>query len=93
VNANIVYQDNTSAMKLKLNGKGNLRKTDKTFDIKIFYFTDFTEKGEMQNEYCPTNKMIADYITKPLVGSNFTNVRNRMIQNDPHGQLAGLCGN
>jgi hypothetical protein len=47
VKANIVYQDNTSAM--------------------------------MQVEYCPTNEMVADYITKPLVGSKFIQFKNRIM--------------
>jgi hypothetical protein len=40
VNANIVYRDNTSAMKLEENGKASSGKHTRHFDIKYFYITD-----------------------------------------------------
>ena len=40
VNANIVYRDNTSAMKLKENGEASSGKCTRHFDIKYFYITD-----------------------------------------------------
>ena len=77
VNENIVYQDNTSAMKLEINGKKSSGKRTRHFDIKFFYFTDLIKRGEMKVEYCPTEEMDADYMTKPLVGSKFIKFRSR----------------
>ena len=80
VNANIVYQDKTSAMKLELNGKASSGKQTRHFDIKFFYFfTDLIKRGEMQVEFCPTDKMLADYMTKPLVGSKFQEFKNKIM--------------
>ena len=47
--------------------------------IKYFYITDLIQRGEIQIEYCPTDAMIADYLTKPLVGAKFTYLRNKIM--------------
>jgi hypothetical protein len=40
VKLNIIYQDNTSTMKLERNGKESSGKRPRHFDIKYFYVTD-----------------------------------------------------
>ena len=40
VKLNIIYQDNTSSIKLEENGKESLRKLTKHFSIKYFYLTN-----------------------------------------------------
>ena len=40
---NMIYQDNTSAIKLEINGKTSLGKRTKHFDIKFFYFMDLVK--------------------------------------------------
>ena len=37
----------------------------------MFYFTFIVNCKEVQVKYCPTNDMIAYYMTKPLVGAKF----------------------
>ena len=81
VTANIVYQDNSSAMKLKINGKASSGKRTRHFDIKFFYFTDLIKRKEMEVRYCPTDEMLADYMTKPLVGSKFIEFRKTIMDN------------
>jgi hypothetical protein len=76
VNANIVYRDNTSAMKLKENGEASSGKCTRHFDIKYFYITDLIKRNEIQIVYCPTEEMIADYMTKPMVGAKFAKFCN-----------------
>jgi len=71
VKLNIVYRDNTSSMKLEQNGKSSSGKRTRHFNIKYFYITDLIKRNEMKIEYCPTDKMWADYMTKPLMGSKF----------------------
>jgi hypothetical protein len=61
VKAYIIYQNNTSAMKLELHGKASSGKRTCHFDIKFFYVTDLIKRGKMQVKYCPTNEMVADY--------------------------------
>jgi hypothetical protein len=79
VNSTIVFQDNTSAIKLETNGKASSGKRTRHFDIKFFYFTDLIKRGEIEVKYCPTDEMIADYFTKPLVGSKFAEFRSKIM--------------
>ena len=76
VEANIIYRDNTSAMKLEENGKASSGKRTRHFDIKYFYITDLINRNEIQIVCCPTEEMIADYMTKPLVGAKFAKFCN-----------------
>jgi hypothetical protein len=50
VKANIVYQHNTSVMKLEMNGKASSCKRTQHCYIKFFYFTDSIKEGKMQVE-------------------------------------------
>ena len=79
VNENIVYQDNTSAMKLEINGKTSSGKRTRHFNIRFFYFTDLVKRDEIQIKYCPTKEMIADFMTKPLVRSKYVNLSNQIL--------------
>jgi hypothetical protein len=79
VRENIVYQDNTSAMKLEMNGKVSSGKRTRHFDIKFFYIQDLIKRKELQVEYCSTDEMDADYMTKPLVGAKFIKFRSRIM--------------
>jgi hypothetical protein len=79
VKANIVFQDNTSTMKLELNGKASSGKRTRHFDIKLFHVTDLINQGELLVEYCSTDEMTADYMTKALVGSKFKKHRESIM--------------
>ena len=70
VKLNIIYQDNTSTIKLAENSKTSSGKRTRHFNIKLFYITDLIGKQVVIVKYCPTNNMIADYMTKPLTGTN-----------------------
>lgn len=79
VNANVVFRDNQSSMKLEANGKASSGKRTRHFHIKYFYITDLIKRGEVQIEYCPTDDMLADYMTKPLTGIKFRQFRNKIM--------------
>jgi hypothetical protein len=79
VKLNVIYQDNTSAMKLENNAKGSSGKRTRHFDIKLFYVTNLIERGEVEVIYCPTDDMIADYMTKPTVGKKFHRLRDLVM--------------
>jgi hypothetical protein len=66
-------------MKLEMNGKASSGKMTRHFDIKFFYFTDLIKRGELQDKYCQTNKMDADYMTKLLVETKFIKFRNPIM--------------
>ena len=75
ISLNIIYQDNTSTIKLAENGKASLGKRTKHFDIKYFYATDLISRDEVKIVCCPTDDMVADYMTKPLIGQKFQRFR------------------
>ena len=84
----IVYRDNTSSMKLEENGQASASTRTRHFNIKYFYVTDLIQRKEFQLKYCPTDQMMADYFTKPLVGKKFDDMRSFVLnlQPDPVGQ-------
>ena len=76
---NILYQDNTSSIKLENNGKASSTKRTRHINIRYFTITDRVKNGEVTIEYCPTGDMIADFFTKPLQGSLFRKFRNLIM--------------
>jgi len=81
VKLNIIYQDNTSTIKLEMNGKTSCGKRTRHFDIKLFYVTNLVERKEVTIEYCPTEEMMADFFTKPLVGT--VKEKKKIMKNAP----------
>jgi hypothetical protein len=67
-------------MKLEENGKASSGKRTRHFNIKYFYITDLISRNQVQIKYCPTDEMIADYMTKPLIGIKFQKFR-KLIMN------------
>ena len=79
----VIYRDNTSSMKLEENGKASSGKRTRHFHIKYFYITDLIQRNQVTIEYCPTDEMIADYMTKLLVGSKFIRFRIHVMNPNP----------
>ena len=75
---NIVYQDNQSTLRLAVNGI--LSSSSRTKHIKARYY--FVKDKIDDKEYCPTEKMWADILTKPLQGAAFRTMRHH-LQNCP----------
>ena len=72
---NNVHQDNKSAILLEENGKRSSGKRTRAVNIRYFMITDQVEKGNMNIVYCPTDKMVGDYVTKGLQGLKFGKFR------------------
>jgi hypothetical protein len=60
----ILSQDNTGAIQWA-EGGGNFRRT-KHVQIRYHHIRQLVQNGTIRVEYTPTNKMIADMLTKPL---------------------------
>ena len=73
---NISFQDNTSTLKLAENGKLSSEKSARHFDIRLFHVTDLMNRKEVTINHCPTGKMLADCISKSLVGKLFRTMRS-----------------
>ena len=75
VKDNVVYQDNQSAILLENNGKRSSSKKTRHIEIRCFFVTDNIRRKQMRVEYCPTEDMRADFMTKPLQGAAFQKFR------------------
>ena len=71
----VVYRDNMSTMKLEQNGKSSSGKCTRHLDIKFFYITDLIARKLLYTEYCFTDMMTSNYMSKPLVGVKLSSER------------------
>ena len=59
-----------------VNGKASCTSNSKHVAIKYFWCADRIKKGNISVRHCPTEKMVADYMSKPLQGKLFITFRN-----------------
>lgn len=76
---NILYQDNKSAILLEKNGRTSSSKRTKHIEIRYYYVADRIAKKDLKVVWCPTDQMIADFLTKPLQGKAFVKFRNLLM--------------
>ena len=62
--ATIAYEDNQGTIALTKNPKNHSR--TKHIDIKYHFVRGTVEKKDVRLVYCPTEKMVADILTKAL---------------------------
>ena len=79
IDKNILYQDNKSAILLENNGRKSVGKQSRALNVQYFFLTDQVNQGNLSIEYCPTGKMIGDYMTKPLQGTKFKEHRKAIM--------------
>ena len=60
-----------SAMLLETNGRTLSSKRTRHIEIWYYYVANRVAKGDLRVVWCPTDKMIADFLTKPLQGKAF----------------------
>ena len=77
--ASKVYQDNQSTMLLANNGRASSGKRTRHINIRLFLIKDRVKSGDIEIDYCPTDLMIADYLTKPLQGMKFRWFRDQVL--------------
>jgi len=83
IKSNILLQDNESAIKMIQNGRASCTSRSKHIHIRYFFIKDRIDNGEFKVAYCPTEKMLADFFTKPLQGKLFERLR-RVIMGWDH---------
>ena len=79
VRDNIIYQDNNSAILLETNGRSLSSKRTKHINIQYYFVADWIAKGDVKVIWCPTDQMIADFLTKPLQGKAFVKFRDKLM--------------
>ena len=75
----MLLQDNKSTIQLGQNGRKSAGKRSRALNVRYFFLTDQIEKGLIEMEYCPTDNMVADYMTKPLQGDKFVRFRDEIM--------------
>jgi hypothetical protein len=68
-------------------GKASSSKRMKHINIRYFFVTDCINKKDLTVEWCPTEDMIGDFMTKPNQGALFTEFRNQIIGVTPAKSL------
>ena len=54
-------------------------KRPRALNVGYFFLSDRVEKGNLSIEYCPTDVMWADFMTKPLQGEKFRKFRDKIL--------------
>ena len=80
VSNNLLHQDNQSSVKLEQNGKANSVKRTRHIAIRYYLVTVRIAGGDLRVDSCTTEKMLADFCTKPLQEKLFRMLRS-MIMN------------
>ena len=65
-------QGNKSMMQLEMNGKASSHKRTRHLNICFFTIKDYLDRKDFDIKHCPTDDMMADYMTKPFQGGLFT---------------------
>ena len=81
----VLTQDNASRVLLRKNHPFSVEKGSKHMNVRCFFVVDKLEKKEVKIVHCPSDKMVADFSSKPLQGSLFRHHRNAMqgiVDND-----------
>ena len=73
-----IYQDNQSTIKLIERGRPAAEQS-RHINIGYFWIHDLIKQGVVIVKFCPTLSMLADYFTKPLQGSLFTDLRDQVL--------------
>jgi hypothetical protein len=78
LSASTIYQDNMSTMALIAKGRST-SEGSKHIKIRYFFVKQYVDDGELQVVHMPTDDMLADLLTKPLQGTKFRELRNRVM--------------
>ena len=79
IKENTVYQDNMSAILLEKNGKRSAGRRTRALNVKYFMITDQVENDKVKIEYCPTDRMIGDFMSKGLQGVKYSTFRSEIM--------------
>ena len=72
-------KDNQSEIRMLKNGKASCTSNLKHVSIKYFWSTDRVQNHDIRVEYCPTDKMLADFMSKAVQGTLFKTFRSVLM--------------
>ncbi len=76
---NLLLQDNKSSILLERNVRASSGKRTRHVNIRYFFISDQVNMKEVTIDWCPTKQMVADFMTKPLQGRQFRNLRDYIM--------------
>jgi hypothetical protein len=77
----VVHQDNLSTLSLIQNNKSTSQRT-LHIDVRYFFLRDRLLRKQLSLVHTPTERMVADILTKPIQGTQFNVLRNLMMHCD-----------
>lgn len=79
----LIHQDNTSCIRIAEVGEGLGGSKAKHFRVRYHYLREMMLEGVIQLQYLETANMVADFLTKPMIGKEFQRqVLRAMVQGD-----------
>ena len=92
--ATVVMEDNQGAICIAKNPVEHSR--TKHIDVRYHYIREALNEKLIELNYCPTENMIADILTKPLPKGRFEILRGKMgleeVKSSPPDELSGSVG-
>ena len=74
----LIAEDNAACIAQCEAGLRHVRNA-KHYEVRLRFLQQLVVDGEIQFQYCPTDHMVADYLTKPLNATKFTYFRNKTM--------------
>jgi hypothetical protein len=74
----IIWQDNQSTIVIANKGPGYLGKTRHVRN-RYYFVKQHVDAGDVSLEYLPTDMMVSDLLTKPLIGRKFRDLRAKLM--------------
>ena len=74
----VIMQDNKSTIFMAEKGSGNFHRT-KHIAVRYFAIKQLIEEEIVRLQYAPTETMLADPLTKPIIGKRFTEWRDQIL--------------
>ena len=74
----VVFQDNQSVLAMLRDGGSNSLRSWH-INIRFFFVRDYVHEGHLLLKFLPTEEMLADINTKPVVGTSFRRVVERVL--------------
>jgi hypothetical protein len=74
----LFFQDNKAAIIFAKRGSGTFKRT-KHINVRYFWLQELIENKTITMEYLCTNQMVADILTKPLMGKQFKMLRRKLL--------------
>ncbi len=74
-----MLQDSRSSILLEQNRRALSGKRTRHINVGYFFITDWVIMKEISIDWCPTKKMVADFMIKPLQGNLFRELRDYIM--------------